>query len=203
MSLNSKPRTPASNGLAHDAVTRPRTDARMAVLRAALRIAAISLGLAAALPARAVSVGDTAPNFQLPASQDPQSGASSVHLADLRGKVVYLDFWASWCGPCKQSFPWMNVMQSRYGGQGLQVLAVDVDVHSEDARTFLAAQAPRFRVAFDTQGLTPRQYAIRGMPTSILIGADGKVLLVHDGFRTDDTAEVEAGIQHALARASN
>lgn len=151
----------------------------------------------------AVTVGDLAPNFQLPASPDPQSGASNVHLADLRGKVVYLDFWASWCGPCKQSFPWMNEMQSRYGKQGLTVLAVDVDVHSDDARAFLAELAPGFRVAFDTQGVTPKQYAIRGMPTSILIGPDGKVLLVHNGFRTDETADVEAGIRQALTHMQN
>lgn len=165
-----------------------------------------ALGFAASLcatSASAVTVGDIAPNFQLPASRDPQSGASSVHLTDLRGKLVYLDFWASWCGPCKQSFPWMNELQSRYGKQGLTILAVDVDVHSDDARAFLAELPPRFRVAFDTQGVTPRQYAIRGMPTSVLIGPDGKVLLVHNGFRTDEAAAVEASIQQALSRVSN
>ncbi len=165
-----------------------------------------ALGFATSLcatSASAVTVGDIAPNFQLPASRDPQSGASSVHLTDLRGKVVYLDFWASWCGPCKQSFPWMNELQSRYGKQGLTILAVDVDVHSEDARAFLAELPPRFRVAFDTQGVTPKQYAIRGMPTSVLIGPDGKVLLVHNGFRTDEAAAVEASIQQALSRVSN
>ncbi len=150
----------------------------------------------------AVTVGDVAPNFELPAN-DSQSGAATVHLTDLRGKLVYLDFWASWCGPCKQSFPWMNDMQARYGKQGLTVLAIDVDAHSEDARAFLAELAPRFRVAFDSQGVTPKQYAIRGMPTSVLIGPDGKVLLVHNGFRADEASEAEAGIRQALSHAIN
>lgn len=160
------------------------------------------LAICAAQPAMAVSVGDTAPNFQLPASGGVVTDAPTVRLADLRGKVVYLDFWASWCGPCKQSFPWMNDLQARYGGKGLEVLAVDLDTHAADARAFLASLPPRFRVAFDTQGITPRQYAIKGMPTSVLIGADGKVLLVHSGFRVDEAGEVEAGIQRALARTS-
>ncbi len=170
---------------------------------AAAGLMGLALLFAGTLPARAAAVGDVAPNFQLPATRDPQSGAPTVRLADLRGKVVYLDFWASWCGPCKQSFPWMNDVQSRYGSKGLEIVAIDVDTHSDDARAFLAALPPRFRVAFDVQGVTPRQYAIRGMPTSILIGADGKVLLVHNGFRAEDTAEVEAGIQQALAHAQN
>ena len=208
MSRNAKSRMPASIG-------QRRSTFRGRWLAACCRVLGISVAspwllgglglgfLVSALPAMAVSVGDIAPNFQLPASRDPQSGASSVHLTDLRGKVVYLDFWASWCGPCKQSFPWMNELQSRYGKQGLAVLAVDVDVHSDDARAFLAELPPRFRVAFDTQGVTPRQYAIRGMPTSVLIGPDGKVLLVHNGFRTDEAGAVETTIQQALSRVSN
>lgn len=166
-------------------------------------LAGLGFGLVLpALPALAVAVGDIAPNFRLPASRDPRSGASDVLLADLRGKLVYLDFWASWCGPCKQSFPWMNDMQLRYGKQGLTVLAVDVDIHSDDARAFLAELPPNFRVAFDPQGVTPRQYAIRGMPTSILIGPDGKVLLVRSGFRADEAAQVETGIRQALLHLS-
>jgi len=205
MSRNAISRTPENVG---QALHRDGDAARgwatgVSTARAGIRVG-LGLGLLlSAWPALAVTVGELAPNFQLPASRDPQSGAASVHLADLRGKLVYLDFWASWCGPCKQSFPWMNDMQSRYGKQGLTVLAVDVDVHSDDARAFLAELPPRFRVAFDTQGVTPKQYAIRGMPTSVLIGPDGKVLLVHNGFRADEAGDVEAGIQQALSRMSN
>jgi thiol-disulfide isomerase/thioredoxin len=168
-----------------------------------LRLVGLCLLLVASQAAGAVGVGDIAPNFQLPAVQDARTGALTLRLLDLRGKVVYLDFWASWCGPCKQSFPWMNEVQARYGARGLEIVAVNLDTRSEDARSFLAALPPQFRVAFDAQGMTPRQYGIRGMPTSLLLGPDGKVLLVHSGFRPDDKAAVEAGIEQALTHLSN
>ena len=141
----------------------------------------------------ALGPGDSAPDFQLPGQHEP------VQLSVLRGKLVYLDFWASWCGPCKQSFPWMNELQAKFGGRGLQVLAVNVDVHPEDAQRFLADTPAHFSLAFDPQGQTPRLYAIKGMPTSVLIGPDGKVLLTHSGFRPEDRAELEQRIGQALA----
>ncbi len=165
-----------------------------------LALTGLALGLAAhALPAAALSVGDTAPDFQLSALPDGRGGNAVLSLRDLRGRVVYLDFWASWCGPCKQSFPWMNSLQQRYGAQGLQVVAVNLDERNEDARRFLAKVPAQFRVAFDGAGDTPKRYAILGMPTSVLIGADGRVLKVHSGFNADDTAALESAIQQALS----
>jgi len=162
-------------------------------LAAALRAAALAgLCLGAGL-ARAVSAGDPAPDFRLDGTGGP------VQLSGRQGHVVFLDFWASWCGPCKQSFPWMNELQGRYGAQGLQVIAVSVDAHRDDARRFLAELPPRFTVAFDPRGDTPRRYDIAGMPTSVLIGPDGKVLYVHNGFRPEERAALEARITQALA----
>src|SRR5581483_7906899 len=83
--------------------------------------------------AAAVAVGEAAPAFALPSAQ-----GSTVALADLRGKVVYVDFWASWCGPCKRSFPWMNELAQRYGKDGLAIVAVNVDKKRSDAERFLA-----------------------------------------------------------------
>ncbi|MEY4764501.1 MAG: hypothetical protein RI907_1174 [Pseudomonadota bacterium] len=154
--------------------------------------------LAAVPQAHAVAVGEPAPDFQLPSATDGRGPNSSLALRDLRGRVVYLDFWASWCGPCKQSFPWMNALQQRFGAQGLQVVAVNLDEHRDEAQRFLAKVPAQFRVAFDGQGDTPRRYAIAGMPTSVLIGPDGRVLFVHAGFRDDDRATLEAAIQRAL-----
>lgn len=145
--------------------------------------------------AAAAAPGEAAPDFQLAGT-----GATKVELAALRGKVVYLDFWASWCGPCKQSFPWMNELQSRFGAQGLQVVAVNVDARPADAQKFLDEVPARFTVALDPQGSTPRKYAIKGMPTSVLIGADGKVLSVHSGFRAEEKAALEQQIAQALAK---
>lgn len=156
------------------------------------KVAALALTAMLGLPALAVEVGQPAPDFDLP------GGKGAVKLSDYKGKVVYVDFWASWCGPCKQSFPWMNDMQTRYGGKGLNLVAVNVDQKPEDAKTFLNDNAAKFTVAFDQGGKTPKAYAIKGMPTSVLIGADGKVLMVHNGFKDEQRGELEKQIKQAL-----
>jgi len=133
-----------------------------------------------------------APDFRL------EGFAGEVGLGEYRGKVVYLDFWASWCGPCKQSFPWMEQLQAKYASQGLRVVVVNVDKRREDAMKFLQYKKPDLIVAFDAQGITPRAYAVKAMPTSVLIGRDGKVLSVHRGFRPEDTDALERQVQLAL-----
>ena len=153
-----------------------------------------TLALAAllGLPALAVEVNQAAPEFDLPGR------LAAVKLSDYKGKTVYLDFWASWCGPCKQSFPWMNDMQSRYGTNGLRVVGINVDQKTDEAKAFLKDNAASFDVAFDQGGKTPKAYAIKGMPTSVLIGPNGKVLSVHSGFKDEQRDELEKQIKQAL-----
>lgn len=144
--------------------------------------------------AAAVEPGQPAPDFTLTAAD-----GKPVSLSTLRGKVVYLDFWASWCAPCRRSFPWMNAMHEKYGPGGLAILAVNVDQRRPDADRFLAQTPARFPLAFDPQGTAPRLYAIKGMPSSLLIGRDGRVLLSHAGFRDEERDELESKIAAALA----
>jgi thiol-disulfide isomerase/thioredoxin len=161
-----------------------------------MRFKSLLLG-AAWLGASAVSaqeVGTRAPAFDVAGS-----GAKNVRLADLKGRVVYVDFWASWCGPCKQSFPWMNEMQAKYGARGLTVVAVTVDRKREDADKFLAATPATFTVGYDTAGKVAEAFRPKGMPTSFLIGADGVVRAVHVGFKDSDRADLEREIQAALS----
>jgi thiol-disulfide isomerase/thioredoxin len=157
-------------------------------------IIAIALAMAAS-HAFAQNVGQPAPSFEVPGSSGP------VRLADMKGKVVYVDFWASWCAPCKQSFPWMNDMQAKYGRSGLQVVGVTVDKKREDAEKFLSSTPAKFLIAYDTTGKVAETYKPQGMPTSFLIGADGVVRAVHVGFRDGDKAALEREIQAALAAA--
>jgi cytochrome c biogenesis protein CcmG/thiol:disulfide interchange protein DsbE len=117
-----------------------------------------------------------------------------------RGRVVWLDFWAYWCGPCRLSFPWMDAMQSRFGAHGLQVLAVNLDATPEPARRFLAEHPASFAVGFDPSGDTARRFSVKAMPTPVLIGADGRVLATHAGLRDADRDALEATIRDALAR---
>ncbi len=144
-------------------------------------------------PAQAVEAGATVPDVELPGL------VGVAKLSDIKGKLVYVDFWASWCGPCKQSFPWMNEMQRKYGERGLRIVAINVDAKRADADRFLAANPVDFSLAFDGKGESAKRFAVKAMPTSVLVGADGKVLYVHRGFRLEERAELEARLVAALA----
>jgi cytochrome c biogenesis protein CcmG, thiol:disulfide interchange protein DsbE len=148
--------------------------------------------LACPLAALAVAPGEPAPAFEL------AGPAGIVRLADFKGKTVYLDFWASWCVPCRQSFPWMNELQARYADRDFRVLAINVDKRALDAVKFLEKTPARFALAYDAAGSAPRSYDVKAMPTSVLIGPDGKVIAVHRGFAEEDKAPIEAQIRQAL-----
>ena len=105
-----------------------------------------------------------------------------LDLSPLHGRVVYLDFWASWCAPCRQSFPWTDSMQQTYGTQGLSVLAINVDHDRGDAERFLKEFRPRFEVRFDPEGTWAQQFKVTGMPTSLIIDRHGAVRFTHIGF---------------------
>jgi len=121
-----------------------------------------------------------------------------IDFAALKGKVVYLDFWASWCVPCRQSFPWMTELQRKLEKDGLVVVAINVDQERADAERFLTEFHPAFRVAFDPRGTLAERYRVRGMPTSVLIGRDGATLTLHQGFRLKDRDDLERQIRSVL-----
>ena len=160
-------------------------------MRIPMTIAALLLASGSAL---AVTPGSQAPTFTL------EGRGAQVDLAKYRGKYVYLDFWASWCGPCKRSFPWMGELQQRYGPAGLQVVAINVDTKREDAERFLAQTPASFTIAYDPAGTTPKRYAIKGMPSSVLIDPKGQVVQVHAGFNTESAKKIEAEIKLALSK---
>lgn len=163
------------------------------------RLAPIMLVLALlALPgfSGAVEVGETAPDLALPRLQ----GSDSVALADYRGKIVYLDFWASWCPPCLVSMPIMNDLRNRLQAEGLafEVVAINVDSDPEDGIDFLLDKPVDFVVLSDPEGTTPATYAVRGMPTSYLITADGEVAFRHEGFKRSDGDMIEQEIRRLI-----
>jgi cytochrome c biogenesis protein CcmG/thiol:disulfide interchange protein DsbE len=162
-------------------------------LRRALPVVAFALVLLAGTARlHAAEAGSVAPAFDLPGGDGP------VKSSAYRGKAIYLDFWASWCGPCRRSFPWMNEMQEKYGKQGLQVIAVNVDRKNEDAQRFLARVPARFVLAYDPAGETPRRYGVKAMPSSALIAPDGKIVFMHSGFDDDEKADLESRIRQML-----
>ncbi len=151
-------------------------------------VAAVLLGCA--LPLSSASAA-SAP-APLPATAQP------VDLDVYRGKVVYVDFWASWCVPCRQSFPWMNSLQRQFGKDGLVVVAVNMDQVRTDADKFLHQYPAEFAVSFDPEGKLAQRFKVRGMPTSALLDRSGKTLLVHEGFRLKDREALEKSIHSAL-----
>jgi cytochrome c biogenesis protein CcmG/thiol:disulfide interchange protein DsbE len=126
-------------------------------------------------------------------------GAPPPELAPIKGKVVWVDFWASWCAPCRRSFPWLNTMQRRYGNQGLQIIAVNVDKDRALADKFLKETPAQFALRYDPAGKLAKEFKIQVMPSSFVLDASGKVLASHAGFRLADTDEYERGIRSALA----
>jgi cytochrome c biogenesis protein CcmG, thiol:disulfide interchange protein DsbE len=167
----------------------------MRVCRVATSLAATG-AIAVATSAWPLGSGDTAPACSVPSLE----GGRSVSLADYRGSVVYLDFWASWCGPCRESFPFMNELDREFRDQGLAIVAVSVDKTAEDARRFVAHYPARFALAIDVAAHCPSAYDLPGMPTSYLIDRSGSIRAVHAGFRTGDKAEIRRQVVEALAR---
>jgi thiol-disulfide isomerase/thioredoxin len=129
----------------------------------------------------------------------PVHAAPSLDLTRLHGRVVYLDFWASWCGPCKQSFPWMEAMKSTYEGQGLEIVAVSLDRDRADADKFLKQFHPTFDVRFDPKGELAELFKVQGMPSSVLIDRHGVTRFTHVGFRPVDGATYEAQLRELMS----
>jgi thiol-disulfide isomerase/thioredoxin len=121
-----------------------------------------------------------------------------LDLAAYRGKVVYLDFWASWCGPCKLSFPYMERMASYYSHNKFVVIAVNVDHSRSSADAFINQLAVTIPVIFDPKGLIARKYNVTAMPTSVLIGKDGRIRYVHQGFFESQMLTYESHISDLL-----
>jgi len=126
--------------------------------------------------------------------------ASEFDLAQFKGQVVLVDFWASWCGPCRKSLPWLNLMQEKYGAQGLQIVTINLDKKPAAARKMSAEMIPAIRQFSDPEGTLAAHYELEGMPSSFLFDRAGKQLAVHLGFVDSEKNEREQEVQAALIR---
>lgn len=138
------------------------------------------------------TLAQNAPGFSLPGQN------KTIQLSKYKGKVVYLDFWASWCDPCKRSFPWMNELQTLYGDDGFRIIAVNLDESRKDAEEFLKKMPAKFDVAFDKSGKTAEAYNLKAMPSSFLIDRNGKLVHKSLGYRAEEKKVLEKKIKQLV-----
>ena len=126
--------------------------------------------------------------------------ADELDLTQYKGKVVYLDFWASWCVPCRHSFPWMNKMHQELSDKGLVIIAINLDENRQDAEAFLKAVPADFKIIYDPEGQLATQYKVKGMPSSYLFDRSGKLKKTHIGFKNSESSSARRHIESLLRR---
>ena len=147
--------------------------------------AATTLVLPTAAQAGATAAGpggaSPAPDFTLPAV-----GGSKLSLSQYRGQVVMINFWATWCGPCRQEMPLLDAMYRKYKGMGFTLIGVNVEPDSNAAAKFLADVPVSFPVAFDADSKVSKLYKVQGMPSSVIVDRKGNARVLHKGYRPGD-----------------
>jgi thiol-disulfide isomerase/thioredoxin len=130
---------------------------------------------------------------------DPERTAGEFNLKQYAGQVVLVDFWASWCGPCRESFPWMEEMASRHADDGLVIVAVNLDEDREAAEAFLKVnKLAGIEKRFDPNGVLAERYGVSSMPFSLLFNREGQPVYRHAGFHADQTDEYEEHVEALL-----
>lgn len=140
------------------------------------------------------ALAEKAPQFSL------QGDSKKIQLANYKGRVVYVDFWASWCEPCRRSFSWMNKMQSLYGKEKFSIIAINLDDSRAAANEFLQKIPASFQIAYDPSGKTAEAYQLKAMPSSFLINARGELVYRHVGFHNESKDELENQIRQQLGK---
>ncbi len=152
-----------------------------------------ALLLAAAWPAAATDGAVPAPGFSLASRAGGQ-----VSLADLKGQVVMINFWASWCGPCRQEFPALDQIYAKYKPMGFTLVAINVETEKADAEKFLSATPASFPILFDPDNTVSGKYGVSAMPTTVLVDRQGRVRWQHRAYKPGDEAKYIEQIRAAL-----
>ena len=143
----------------------------------------------AAMPA----IGSAAPDFTLKSST-----GRNLKLSEHRGEVVMINFWATWCGPCRQEMPLLNRIHEKYRKAGLTLLGVNIDDNSANALAMVKKLGVTFPVLFDAEKRISRLYDVDGMPSTLLIDRDGKVRYIHRGYRAGYEERYETQVRELL-----
>jgi thiol-disulfide isomerase/thioredoxin len=125
--------------------------------------------------------------------------AEKLDMSAYKGKVVLIDFWATWCPPCKKSIPFFNSLRSEHVKDSFEIIAINVDENSEEAKQFLASNSVDYVMAFDPKGDCPAKFEVKAMPSSYLVDKTGKIRKVHLGFRDEDKDMLREQVSAILA----
>lgn len=157
---------------------------------------ALSVLVSMSFNANASEVGQAAPQFSLPSLLQNQP----VSLSQFSGKVVYVDFWASWCAPCRTSFPLLNKLHQKLKDQGFEVVAINLDEDHANAEKFLKDFPVTFTLLHDSKGEWADKYVVDSMPTSFIVDRQGIIQNIHHGFTSADINELDQKIVQLLAK---
>lgn len=155
----------------------------------------LGLQILIANEASALEVGQPVPACRLVNRSDDRN---LIDLRAMQGQVVYVDFWASWCGPCAKSFPFMNRLHNAQLDKGLRVVAINVDELADDAEQFLKNQPAAFQVAMDGDSQCAKAFEVQAMPSTYLIDRKGMVRHIHLGFRESEADALEDQVNQLL-----
>ncbi len=175
-------------------IRRLRDHAKLFPIETMAALVAVALLLTGSADSDAVEAGQRAPRFELPAVD----GKGQVSLASYQGKVIYLDFWASWCPPCRTAMPIIEDLRKEFPPEDFQVVAINVDSDLKKAQKLLAKEKVGYPSGSDPQGQLPKRFQVKTMPTSFLIDRHGVVRYVHEGFRRGDAETLRAEIRKLL-----
>lgn len=144
----------------------------------------------------AVQEGYPVPNFDLETLAN--ADGKTIKLSDYRGKVVYIDFWASWCGPCRKSLPDLNDIRAKYADKDFEVIAINLDKEKADAMKFLDKYPVDYPIAIDSSGKIAEQYELKGMPNGFLIDKKGMLKHFHAGYKSKDKEKLDTMVAQLL-----
>ena len=146
--------------------------------------------LAVALPALATSSSAPAPDFTL-----PSNAGKTVNLSQYKGQVVMINFWATWCGPCRQEMPLLESIYKKYNKMGFTLIGVNVEPDSKPAEDWLKATPVSFPILFDTKSEVSKMYEVSGMPSTVILDRKGNVAFIHHGYKPGDENEYQDSIR--------
>jgi len=171
---------------------------RIAALNGALAVApaiALAAVLALAPPARAVAADVQAPAFSLQSVD-----GKTVSLAQFKGDVVMINFWASWCGPCRQEMPLLDSIYKQYKDMGFVLLGVNVEPDAHNANAWLKQTPVSYPILYDPQSQVSQLYQVQAMPTTVIIDRQGIVRFVHNGYLPGDENQYMNSIRSLIVQ---